>query len=99
MVWAGVSVEENLSNQLIADGWWFFLNVSIIIITSPLNMIAECLISLFQVMRQLQLLPLTSDAVEHKVGAFRHYTDEVTHCILQSDGPPWPKGLGNVLGV
>ncbi|KAL5020849.1 hypothetical protein ScPMuIL_000004 [Solemya velum] len=34
-----------------------------------------------EVMRQLQLLPLTSDAVEHKVGAFRHYTDEIRRCL------------------
>ncbi|KAJ8303074.1 hypothetical protein KUTeg_019470 [Tegillarca granosa] len=33
------------------------------------------------VMKQLQLLPFTSDSVEHKVKTFRHYTDEVRRCL------------------
>ncbi|XP_069113478.1 nuclear pore complex protein Nup93-like [Argopecten irradians] len=33
------------------------------------------------VMKQLQLLPLTTDAVEQKVNAFRHYTDEVRRSL------------------
>lgn len=35
----------------------------------------------FEVMKQLKLLPLTADAVEHKVNSFRHYTDEVRRCL------------------
>ncbi|OWF34740.1 Nuclear pore complex protein Nup93 [Mizuhopecten yessoensis] len=33
------------------------------------------------VIKQLQLLPLTADAVEQKVNSFRHYTDEVRRCL------------------
>lgn len=35
----------------------------------------------FTVLKQLQLLPLTADAVENKVMAFRHYSDEVRRCL------------------
>lgn len=34
-----------------------------------------------EIIRQLQLLPLTSEAVEHKVKTFRNYTDEIRRCL------------------
>lgn len=34
-----------------------------------------------KIIQQLQLLPLTIDAVEHKVSAFRNYTEEVRRCL------------------
>ncbi|XP_052817034.1 nuclear pore complex protein Nup93-like [Mya arenaria] len=34
-----------------------------------------------EIIRQLHLLPLTTDAVEHKVNTFRNYTEEVRRCL------------------
>ncbi|KAL4234656.1 Nucleoporin nup93 [Mactra antiquata] len=34
-----------------------------------------------EIMRQLQLLPLSTDAVEHKVNTFRNYSEEVRRCL------------------
>ncbi|XP_055955710.1 nuclear pore complex protein Nup93 [Patella vulgata] len=35
----------------------------------------------YEVLKQLKLLPLTSDEVEHRVNTFRHYTDEIRRCL------------------
>lgn len=34
-----------------------------------------------EIIKQLQLLPMTTDAVEHKVNTFRNYTEEVRRCL------------------
>ncbi|XP_060553313.1 nuclear pore complex protein Nup93-like [Ruditapes philippinarum] len=34
-----------------------------------------------EIIRQLQLLPLTTEAVEHKVNTFRNYSEEVRRCL------------------
>lgn len=39
-------------------------------------------------MKQLKLLPLTADVVEHKVNAFRHYTDEVLYPLWLTYNQP-----------
>ena len=43
-----------------------------------LDLFGRMTILVFQIIRQLQLLPLTAEAVEHKVKTFRNYTDEVS---------------------
>ncbi|ESO86520.1 hypothetical protein LOTGIDRAFT_179365 [Lottia gigantea] len=35
----------------------------------------------YDVLKQLKLLPLTAEEVEHRVNTFRHYTDEVRRCL------------------
>ncbi|XP_046568513.1 nuclear pore complex protein Nup93-like [Haliotis rubra] len=34
-----------------------------------------------EVVKQLKLLPLTAEEVEHRVNSFRHFTDEVRRCL------------------
>ena len=53
----------------------------IILFSLPYKMIeklSHSTILFAQIIRQLQLLPLTAEAVEHKVKTFRNYTDEVS---------------------